>query len=525
MAKIAYLLLCHKDPDAIVAQARRLTSAGDFVAIHFDRRAPQAAFDRMQAELADNPSVAFAQDRLKCGWGAWSLVAATLAVLRTAVETFPRATHFYLSSGDCMPIKSARYCHEFLDAASKDFIEGHDFFQSDWIKTGFKEERLIYRHPFNERTQTRLFYWTYNVQKTLRITRQVPRGLRMMIGSQWWCLRRSTVEALLNLCAERPDILRFFKTTWIPDETFFQTLVFHIVPRIEIENRTPTFLVFSDYGMPVNFYNDHFDLLMGQNYLFARKISPEALDLKKRLGDLYAQEDATFTHSGEGRRVYSFLTNKGREGRRFAPRFWEREATMGLGRELLVLTCKKWHVAKRMAMRISDETSIPAVGYLFNEDEAGLPSLGGIETSVSKRHRHRRALLRLLMDYFETDRLVICADTADLDLLRDFEADRSVMRVLELDCEFDDGYLAGHAQRLGLFGENPGPEALHRLLPTVRADIHFESEAIRDAGFANYTRIREAEPVEKRIDPLVEFLSVNREVAVRITQLPYLFDD
>jgi hypothetical protein len=36
MAKIAYLLLCHKDPDGIIAQAERLTAAGDFVAIHFD---------------------------------------------------------------------------------------------------------------------------------------------------------------------------------------------------------------------------------------------------------------------------------------------------------------------------------------------------------------------------------------------------------------------------------------------------------------------------------------------------------
>ena len=43
MAQIAYILLCHKDPDAIVSQAERLTSAGDKVAIHFDARAPKAA--------------------------------------------------------------------------------------------------------------------------------------------------------------------------------------------------------------------------------------------------------------------------------------------------------------------------------------------------------------------------------------------------------------------------------------------------------------------------------------------------
>ena len=39
MAKIAYILLCHKDPEAIIAQANQLTATGDFIAIHFDARA------------------------------------------------------------------------------------------------------------------------------------------------------------------------------------------------------------------------------------------------------------------------------------------------------------------------------------------------------------------------------------------------------------------------------------------------------------------------------------------------------
>ena len=56
--------------------------------------------------------------------------------------------------------------------------------------------------------------------------------------------------------------MRFFRTTWIPDETFFQTLVRHLVPEGEIRTRTLTFLMFTDYGMPVTFYNDHFRLAL-----------------------------------------------------------------------------------------------------------------------------------------------------------------------------------------------------------------------------------------------------------------------
>jgi hypothetical protein len=157
MSRIAYILLCHKEPEAIVAQANRLTAAGDYIAIHFDASAEQASFDAIQTVLSDNPNVTFARRRIKCGWGAWSLVQATLYSIEAAVEAFPKATHFYMISGDCMPTKSEDYIHEFLDAQDADFIESFDFFRSDWIKTGMREERLIYRYFFNERTQKWLF--------------------------------------------------------------------------------------------------------------------------------------------------------------------------------------------------------------------------------------------------------------------------------------------------------------------------------------------------------------------------------
>ncbi|KKK65343.1 hypothetical protein LCGC14_2975120, partial [marine sediment metagenome] len=230
MAKIAFILLCHKDPDAIIQQAQRLTAAGDCMSIHFDARAKPEDFARIRAALADNPNVTFARKRLRCGWGEWSLVGATLLAIEAALDAFPRATHFYMVSGDCMAIKSAEYAHEFLDADDADYIESFDYFESGWIKTGFKEERLIYRHFFNERTRKWLFYRSFELQRWLGLTRAVPADLQMMIGSQWWCLRRRTIEWIVAFTRERPDVMRFFRSTWIPDETFFQTLVRHLVP-------------------------------------------------------------------------------------------------------------------------------------------------------------------------------------------------------------------------------------------------------------------------------------------------------
>ena len=525
MAKIAFILLCHKDPEAIVKQAQRLTAVGDYMAIHFDASASRADYEKIREGVKDNPNVVLAKKRIKCGWGEWSLVQASLNGVEAAVEAFPRATHFYMLSGDCMAIKTAEYAHDFLDANDCDFIESFDFFDSDWIKTGWKEERLIYRHWFNERTQKWRFYQMFEWQKRLGLTREIPADLQIQIGSQWWCLRRRTIEWILNFTRERKDVMRFFRTTWIPDETFFQTLVRHLVPEDEIRSRTLTFLMFSDYGMPVTFYNDHYDLLLSQDALFARKISPEATELKRRLGVLYASENVQFEISNEGRSLFKFLVGRGRIGRRFATRFWETESTLGRQRELMIVVCKKWHVAKRLVDRIRQMTNVPCIEYLFNEESCQLPDLGGIQRTMGKRHRHRRALMRMLFDYYDTDRLVICLDPSNVDLMHDFASDRSTTRLLNIECEFTDAYLTGHAMRVGLAGESTPKPTLERLLPTIRNDMVHEIDVIRDAGFDNLYHIRERDNVEENASALQAFLSIRPDQAEALARTDHLYSD
>ncbi|WP_395541670.1 DUF5928 domain-containing protein [Neotabrizicola sp. sgz301269] len=525
MATIAYILLCHKDPDGIIAQAQRLTAAGDCIAIHFDARARREDYDRIRAVLADNPGVVFARRRVKCGWGEWSLVDASLQAIRAAVAAFPRATHFYMLSGDCMPIKSAEYARAFLEREDVDYIESFDFHNSDWIKTGIKEERLIYRHWFNERTQKAWFYRSLAWQKRLGLERKIPADLVMQIGSQWWCLRRRTVEWVLDFIAKRRDVMRFFRTSWIPDETFFQTLVRHLVPEQEIRTRPLTFLMFTDYGMPLTFYNDHYDLLLSQDYLFARKISPDAQELKQRLGELYAARGKRFAISNEGRSLFKFLTGRGRIGRRFAPRFWETETSLGRERTLMMVTCKKWHVAKRLVDRVRQVTNLPAIDYLFNEGATPLPDLGGIQTTLEKRTRHRRALVRMLYDYWQTDRLVFCIDPASVELMQDFYNDKARVRLLEIECDFTDDYLIGHARRVGLAGDHTPQETIDRLLPTIRYDVRFESDRIREQNFPGFQRIRQSATLDENTVPLAEFLDIPVEKARQIVATEYLFVD
>lgn len=524
MAKIAFLLLCHKDVPSILRQVAALTSTGDFVAIHFDARAPAADHARLREGLKDNPSVVFARS-IRCGWGEWSLVQASLNALVAAEAAFPKASHFYMISGDCAPVKSAAYARAFLDRADRDYIESFDFFASDWIKTGFKRERLVYRHWFNERTQKKRFYFMAGLQQRLKLERRIPPDIEVMIGSQWWCLRRRTIEKILAFCKDRPDVVRFFRTTWIPDETFFQTLVRHMVPDREIESRTLTFKLFSDYGMPVTFYNDQYDFLLSQPYLFARKISVEARCLSQRLIDLWGSGQTSFAISGEGANLHAFLTGKGRVGRRFGTRFWERESTLGTDRDLYMLVCKKWHVAKRLLDAAEARLDIPGVQYLFDEATCPVPHLGGLERTLEKRNRHRRAVVRMLFDYHGAQKLMICLDPANLDLMRDFMSDRANARILEMQCRFDDAYLIGHAHRVGLATDQTPREVIETLLPTLRHEFEHESLRIREAGFSRHWRLHDGAEPDAKGAVLAEFFGIDPEAGRALADTPHLFAD
>ena len=182
-------------------------------------------------------------------------------------------------------------------------------------------------------------------------------------------------------------------------------------------------------------------------------------------------------------------------------------------------------MAKRLVAALRAETGLPCLDYIFNEEGAELPDLGGIQSPLHKRTRHRRALVRLLFEAYRTDRLLVCVDPSGLDLMQDFYGDRALTRLLQIRCEFSDDYLAGHARRVGLAGAETSEETLARLLPTIRYDIMHEADRIRDAGFPHHHEFREAAPPEENAAALAAFLDLSPEVARRLAETPYLFAD
>jgi hypothetical protein len=279
---ISFAVVAHGDPQVVERLVRLLFAEVHSVAIHYDLKSPLADYEYLVRSFAGCDRVRFAP-RVSVEWGEWSVVKATLNCLEEIDKAGWEPDYVYLLSGLDYPIRPRSHLEAFLSRNMGDeFIESVPSDTTQWVKTGPQKERYLYRWPFNWRRQPRLTELSLKVQKMVRKERGFVRGLPPFIGSQWWVLTWSTLKKVLEISRSH-DIIDFFKTTLIPDELFFQTLVRHIASDDKIVNCSLTLYQFSDYGYPIVYYSDHVDYLLRQPFFMARKMSPRDSALRDRL--------------------------------------------------------------------------------------------------------------------------------------------------------------------------------------------------------------------------------------------------
>ncbi|WP_132952879.1 beta-1,6-N-acetylglucosaminyltransferase [Rhodovulum bhavnagarense] len=266
-------MLVHNAFDRAAAVARHWASHDCPVVIHVDRRASHAEVRAFHAELAGLDNVRFCK-RYRCEWGTWSIVQATIAGVEMVLREFPEIAHIYLASGSCLPLRPVEELRHYLAARPRtDFIESVTTDEVPWTIGGLDRERFTLRFPFSWKKNRRLFDRYVALQRRINFKRRIPEGLEPHLGSQWWCLTRRTLEAILT-DPERDTYERYFHRVWIPDESYFQTLVRKHSG--QIESRSLTLSKFDFQGKPHIFYDDHLQLLRRSDCFVARKIWPQA---------------------------------------------------------------------------------------------------------------------------------------------------------------------------------------------------------------------------------------------------------
>ncbi len=275
---VGIVMLCHTAFDRAAQVARHWAVRGCPMVIHVDRRVKRKAYDGLVKALIDLDNVRFS-GRHACEWGTWGIVAATQEASTIMLRDFPQVRHVYLASGSCLPLRPVEEMVAYLaERPRTDFIESVTTEDVGWTIGGLDVERFTLRFPFSWRKKRRLFDGYVRLQRRLGFRRRIPAGIVPHLGSQWWCLTRQTLSAILEN-PEREEIDRYFRRVWIPDESYFQTLVRQV--SANVESRSLTLSKFDFQGKPHIFYDDHLQLLRRSDCFVARKIWPHAGRLYK----------------------------------------------------------------------------------------------------------------------------------------------------------------------------------------------------------------------------------------------------
>ena len=310
---VGFVMLCHTALERAAETARHWAERDCPVVVHVDKRVNRASYDKLVSALSDLGNVRFSA-RFACEWGTWGIVAATQAGSTIMLRDFPEIRHVFTASGSCLPLRPVEDLKAYLASRPRvDFIESVTTEDVGWTVGGLDVERFTLRFPFSWRKHRLLFDRYVKLQRRFGYKRKVPDGLVPHLGSQWWCLTRATLSAILD-SPDRAEIDRYFKRVWIPDESYFQTLVRRYSSTVE--SRSLTLSKFDFQGKPHIFYDDHLQLLRRSDCFVARKIWPQAEKLYQNFlhGDPASQASAE-PNPGKIDRLFSKAVERRVKGR------------------------------------------------------------------------------------------------------------------------------------------------------------------------------------------------------------------
>ena len=295
MANIAYLILAHEHPKHLGKLIDRLTSTAAVFFIHLDKKSPAAAFRHIRGE-----NIHFTSKRKTVHWGDFSIVEATLLLLRAALAHPSRPQRFVLLSGADYPLHSAAYIEAFFERHGDTEYMGLTPMPSD------EEDKPISRlTTYKARPGAAKINWL--VRRALVRFGAIPKerdyrahlkGITPYGGSMWWALSREACEYMLEFIDRERRMVRFFKHTHCPDESFFHT----ILGNSAYKNHMLREVTYADWTAggrsPALFSEAHLERFREARgfstsggadavpALFARKFSDESTEIAERLRQL-----------------------------------------------------------------------------------------------------------------------------------------------------------------------------------------------------------------------------------------------
>lgn len=277
--KLAVVMVAHTHPQQIERLVRRLRPTVDDVVIHVNRAAEDVYLDSRR-RLAHDAHVHLVEERHRVWWGQYSMVEASLAGLRHlwALGRFDRVL---LMSGQDYPVRPLPEIRAFFEQRPQEqLMELFRLDQPNWFETQ--------GGPYAPMRRIRNYHLFFRsrIHVDLPLPRRFPAGLVPHGGSFWWSLTGDCVQHVLDTVDGDPRIGRYFRHTFLADETFYQTIVGSspFADAVDQDFRRYVDWTNPNPTPPRVLEMEDFDKVAASTALFARKVDPmRSADLLDRI--------------------------------------------------------------------------------------------------------------------------------------------------------------------------------------------------------------------------------------------------
>ena len=300
MFDIVYIILVFDNPNQIKRLISSLNSKSVFFYIHVDKKVDQSPFELLLGEY-NNLKFVDTNNRNEISWGDNKMVKSILNLLQLVNEYHTTGYCVLLSNND-YPIKSNLSIRQYFgDKYGNSFIAIN---QLDSESTIFKQRLKSYKFDLSTKRKDLVlvpsiwdkdFFSLKNLVsiKRILVTKQFfnlrkilfkrihPSGIVPFWGSPWWAIPIEIVNELLDFCHNNYKYVKFHEETFISDEIFFQTILFHLNNIGTINTQFDvrcTYMKFKDNeSSPEILLESDFQEIMNlpERFLFARKFDSQ----------------------------------------------------------------------------------------------------------------------------------------------------------------------------------------------------------------------------------------------------------
>lgn len=284
MTKLAFLISAHTDPAHLRRLVDNLPQGSEFY-IHIDAKSDIGPFKAM----LNSANVHFIDHCVNVVWGSINEVEYQMELIRAALAD-NKADWLISMSGLDYPLWGNKRMLDFFQIAQaekREFLQGISMLHQGHAADNYRQFRFLSGKPWKKgsllskmRVGIRKAIGLTPIRKSLTI-HTAARTYTLYKGAAWWAIGTALAQHILQEWDGNKPLVRYFKTSFCPAETFIQTVAFNseFAPHCmlatgkyqSLASLTP--LTYIDYNPTIKILTeDDFGTLQASGKMFCRKV-------------------------------------------------------------------------------------------------------------------------------------------------------------------------------------------------------------------------------------------------------------